>query len=74
MEIRITPDPLSRKVPIVVRKDHVDEVSLSNVSAMPAGLLDRLEKQQILDLLAYIESRGDPHHGVYTTSDSKKPR
>lgn len=29
-------------------------------SPMPPGLLDRLTLEQILDLLAYLESRGDP--------------
>jgi len=64
-EIRITADPLAQQAPIVLRKDDVDEVRISNVSAMPADLLNCLDKQQILDLLAYIESRGDPKHAVY---------
>lgn len=64
-EIRITTDPLAQQDPTVLRKDEVEAVKVANVSAMPADLLNGLNQQQILDLLAYIESRGDPEHAVY---------
>ncbi len=37
----------------------------SPVSPMPAGLLNILSENQILDLLAYLESGGDPNHAIY---------
>jgi hypothetical protein len=32
---------------------------------MPKGLLDKLTREEILDLLAYIVARGDPHHRLF---------
>jgi putative heme-binding domain-containing protein len=43
----------------VVRGD-IEEVHPSPVSMMPTGLLDTLNKDEILDLLAYLKSGGDP--------------
>jgi len=64
-ELRLMADPLSRQAPVVVLKDQIEEMVLSNVSAMPEGIVDRLQLQEILDLLAYIESKGDPKHSAY---------
>ncbi|MBA3801128.1 MAG: hypothetical protein H0X18_18960, partial [Geodermatophilaceae bacterium] len=33
---------------------------LSRVSSMPAGLIDVLTKDEVLDLIAYVESAGNP--------------
>jgi hypothetical protein len=35
---------------------------------MPAGLLDTLSLEEILDLLAYLESGGDPGHPSFQGS------
>lgn len=45
---------VARKV-IVIRK-------ISPVSMMPKGLLDTLSQDEILDLLAYLESAGNAEH------------
>jgi hypothetical protein len=42
-----------------VNVDQIDERSPSKVSPMPDGLLDTLNKDDILDLLAYLRSGGD---------------
>ncbi|MCH2201905.1 MAG: c-type cytochrome [Fuerstiella sp.] len=64
-EIRITSDPLSNNAPIVVLKNEIEEMRLSNVSPMPKGALNQFDQVQILDLLAYIESRGNPDHRAF---------
>lgn len=46
------------------RKDIV-EVRQSQVSPMPSGLLDTLNEQEILDLLAYLRAGGNPKHSIY---------
>ena len=43
----------------------VESTRLSNVSPMPAGLLDTFKDDEILDLLAYILSRGDRKHAMF---------
>jgi putative heme-binding domain-containing protein len=46
--------------PVTVLKGDIDERYLSTTSTMPDGLLDTLEKPQILDLLAYLIADGKP--------------
>jgi putative heme-binding domain-containing protein len=42
-----------------VLKTEIDEQQMSLVSPMPAGLLDTLSKDEVLDLLAYLETSGN---------------
>ncbi len=56
-----------RKNPLVpetvtIKKSEIESRSLSKVSPMPVGLLNTLTKEEILDLLAYLESLGDSTH------------
>ena len=46
----------------VLQKAEVQGRELSPVSPMPPSLLNVLKQEQILDLLAYLESGGDPKH------------
>lgn len=48
----------------VKRKD-VKSIEPSTVSPMPEGLLNTLQKEEILDLLAYTLSRGDRSHAMF---------
>lgn len=45
-----------------LQKAQVESREPSNISPMPPGSLNVLTQSQILDLLAYIESGGDPKH------------
>lgn len=38
----------------------ISSIDKLDISMMPEGLVDTLTKEQILDLLAYVESRGNP--------------
>ena len=38
----------------------------SKISMMPTGLLDVLHQDEILDLVAYLLSRGDRKHKMFT--------
>ena len=49
----LTPDKLTK-----VMKTEIDEQVKSTTSAMPAGLLDVLTKEEIGDLLTYLQSNG----------------
>ena len=39
-----------------IKAAQIEDMKASKVSMMPAGLLDTLTKQEILDLLAYMKS------------------
>jgi putative heme-binding domain-containing protein len=45
-----------------ITKADIKSRELSKVSPMPSGLLNTFTKEEILDLLAYLESMGDPKH------------
>ncbi len=64
-EIHLTADPLAEAARVVIVKSEIDEQHLSPVSSMPPDLLNRFTKQQVLDLLAYIEARGDSDHPAF---------
>ena len=48
-----------------VQRDTIEEVIPSKTSMMPDGLLNTLTRDEILDLVAYIRSGGNPSHPVY---------
>lgn len=57
--LRLAVDPNQPFKITEIPKSDIDEQQHSKVSWMPQGLLDTLSKDEILDLLAYIESRGE---------------
>lgn len=61
----IRPNPLTNDV-VEVAKAQIKQRKLSDVSPMPAGLLNSLKADQILDILAWFETGGDPKHKAWT--------
>jgi len=54
----LKPQPLEKDT-ITIEKSEIESRKLSKVSPMPAGLLNNFSKDEILDLMAYLESFGD---------------
>jgi putative heme-binding domain-containing protein len=48
-----------------VDRKQIEEIVPSRISMMPTGLLNTLTKTEILDLMAYLLSRGDPQHAMF---------
>jgi putative heme-binding domain-containing protein len=48
-----------------VNAKKVESIDKSKVSMMPAGLLDTFKEDEILDLVAYLLSRGDRNHKMF---------
>jgi hypothetical protein len=61
MKIVLSTNPLNPQEQATVLKSEIDSAKASPVSPMPAGLLDTLKKEEILDLLAYLEALGNPN-------------
>lgn len=57
----LRPNPLQPET-VTVRKSEIASRQLSKTSPMPAGLLNTFSQDEILDLLAYLESFGDSKH------------
>ena len=49
-----------------LKRSEIDSSKPSPNSMMPSGLLDTLSQAEILDLLAYLRSGGNPTHAIYS--------
>ena len=58
-QVVIRPSPLSTNTE-TVKKDDINIRRPSKISIMPTGLIDVLKEDEVLDLLAYLRSAGDP--------------
>lgn len=50
---------------VTIDRKEIEELEPSKISPMPAGLLNLLTKDEVLDLLAYVLSGGDPAHELF---------
>jgi putative heme-binding domain-containing protein len=60
-QVVIRPNPLTEDIVAVLKSD-IERRELSKASPMPTDLLNTFTEEEILDLLAYMESLGDPKH------------
>ncbi len=63
--ITINTDMLDPNKLTNVKRDNIDSMAPSKVSMMPDGLIDTLNREEILDLVAYLYSRGDRNHKMF---------
>ena len=52
-----------------VNRDEIEESFTSKVSMMPKGLINNLTRDDILDLVAYLQSGGDPNADAFMEDD-----
>jgi putative heme-binding domain-containing protein len=63
-KLMIQPDPLE-PARVEIRKNDLESRKPSKVSPMPTNLIDVLTEDEILDLLAFLESGGSKEHPVF---------
>jgi putative heme-binding domain-containing protein len=63
--ITLKPNPLAAEV-IETAKAQITKRTISDISPMPAGLLNTLKLDQILDLLAWFEAGGEASSSVWS--------
>src|SRR5262249_55514952 len=63
--ITMAADPTRPAYRVTIPLEEIEDRVPSKVSMMPAGLLNTLSKDEILDLLAYIESAGDAKSSAF---------
>jgi len=61
----ILTDPEDPTKVVEIPRDEIDVMQPSKVSLMPADLLKPLNEDEVLDLLAYLLSRGDKGHPMF---------
>jgi putative heme-binding domain-containing protein len=64
-EVKLIENPLTKVEPLSIRTADIAERKKSNTSIMPGGLLDKLAREEILDLMAFVIARGDPKHRLF---------
>lgn len=64
-EIHVVIDPLAKAKPTIIKKDDIEDQTESKVSQMPKGLLNKLTREEILDLIAFVYARGDKNHKMF---------
>ncbi|MFM9960416.1 MAG: PVC-type heme-binding CxxCH protein, partial [Planctomycetaceae bacterium] len=63
--IKVVENPLVSTNPILIKRNEVAERQRSKVSIMPKGLLEKLTRDEILDLVAYLASRGNKNSPLF---------
>jgi putative heme-binding domain-containing protein len=63
--VKVIENPLVKAEPIILKKADIAERQKSPVSIMPKGLLDKLTREEILDLMAYVLSGGNEKHPLF---------
>jgi putative heme-binding domain-containing protein len=63
--VKVVENPLAKAEPIELKRAEIVEQAKSPVSLMPSGLVDKLTREEILDLLAYVAARGDERHELF---------
>ncbi|MEW4487980.1 heme-binding protein [Thalassoglobus sp. JC818] len=60
-------DPNKR---VRINRNQIEDLIVSKTSPMPTGLLNRMTKDEVLDLVAYLLSSGDPEHQYFESNPS----
>jgi putative heme-binding domain-containing protein len=72
-QVKLIENPLVKADPVVLRVADIAERRKSPVSTMPKGLLDKLTREEILDLIAYVYAGGNPNHAVFQGAHEHGP-
>jgi putative heme-binding domain-containing protein len=63
--VKIIENPLAKPDAVILRPSEIAERKKSPASIMPKGLLDKLTRDEILDLVAFIAARGDRDNKIF---------
>jgi putative heme-binding domain-containing protein len=64
--VKIIENPLAKAEPMILKPAEITARQKSPTSIMPKGLLDKLTRDEILDLVAYITARGNREHEIFS--------
>ncbi len=62
----ISQNPFSPDKVRELPKSSVTDAKISSISLMPPGLLNRLNEEELKDLIAYLMAGGNKEHPIYT--------
>jgi hypothetical protein len=58
-------NPFAPRQQLTIAATDIAKTEERKVSMMPAGLINALNEQELLDLIAYLLSGGDPKNGMF---------
>jgi putative heme-binding domain-containing protein len=64
-ELALVENPVAKAEPVRIPKAAIEERTTSPVSIMPKGLLDKLTRDEVLDLVAYVAARGEESSALF---------
>ena len=65
LSVMINTNMLDPNAIVTIDRRRIESLEISKVSMMPTGLLDGFKEDEILDLMAYLLSRGDRNHAMF---------
>jgi putative heme-binding domain-containing protein len=68
--VTINQNPFDLSQTTTLQKADIESEKLSPASIMPAGLINRLNGDEVVDLIAYLVARGDPGHEMFTGEEA----
>ena len=69
--VKIVIDPATKGRPTLLPTAEIEARKKLTLSIMPKGLLDKLSREEILDLIAYIYARGDKTNDLFMHDHEK---
>lgn len=70
-ELKIIDNPSAPDRITAIAKSEIEERALSDISIMPKGVLNKLTREEILDLLAYVLAGGDAKNTLFSEHEHK---
>jgi putative heme-binding domain-containing protein len=67
--IKLVENPLVKTEPIVLKRSDIVDRQRSKTSIMPKGLLEKLTRDEILDLVAYVSAGGNAKNSLFEAGD-----
>ena len=72
--VQLNSDMLNPGETTKIDRKQIKSIEPSKVSPMPQGLLNQLNEDEVLDLLAYIISGGKPDNRMFSSAVTDRPR
>lgn len=63
--VKLIENPVASAKTLEIKVEEIASRKRAATSIMPKGLLDKLTRDEILDLLAYVRSGADPKHKLF---------
>ncbi|KKN22186.1 hypothetical protein LCGC14_0917800 [marine sediment metagenome] len=67
----ISQNPYAPDLTRKIAKTEVTDQQMASVSLMPPGLINRLNEDEVRDLLAYLKAGGNPDNPIYTSDENQ---